>query len=117
MQAALDLLADLMTSSRECLREGLELLVRLTFALEPQQEFKWRAQPEAIIRHVLTSAHADAETAQGTPGLSISVSEYDADRISSLLLSGFALGQVVMLELCNAANLHTCSHFATQDPT
>lgn len=52
MQAALDLLADLMTSSRECLREGLVLLVRLTFALEPQQEFKWRAQPEAIIRRV-----------------------------------------------------------------
>ena len=50
VQAALDLLADLMTSSRECLREGLVLLVRLTFALEPQQEFKWRAQPEAIIR-------------------------------------------------------------------
>ena len=50
LQAALDLLADLMTNSRECLKEGLVLLVRLTFALEPQQDFKWRTQPEAIIR-------------------------------------------------------------------
>ena len=39
-----------MTNSRECLKEGLVLLVRLTFALEPQQDFKWRTQPEAIIR-------------------------------------------------------------------
>ena len=52
LQAALDLLADLMTNSRECLKEGLVLLVRLTFALEPQQDFKWRTQPEAIIRCV-----------------------------------------------------------------
>ena len=28
LQAALDLLADLMTNSRECLKEGLVLLVR-----------------------------------------------------------------------------------------
>ena len=52
MQAALDLLADLMTNSRECLREGLVLLLRLMFALEPQLEFRWRLQPEAIIRRV-----------------------------------------------------------------
>ena len=52
LQAALDLLADLMTNNRECLKEGLVLLVRLTFALEPQQDFKWRTQPEAIIRCV-----------------------------------------------------------------
>ena len=64
MQAALDLLADLMTSSRECLREGLVLLVRLTFALEPQQEFKWRAQPEAIIRHASPFPCADTEAGQ-----------------------------------------------------
>ena len=50
LQAALDLLADLMANSRECLKGGLVLLVRLTFALEPQQDFKWRTQPEAIIR-------------------------------------------------------------------
>lgn len=52
MQAALDLLADLMTNCRECLREGLVLLLRLMFALEPQLEFRWRLQPEAIIRRV-----------------------------------------------------------------
>ena len=52
VQAALDLLADLMTNCRECLREGLVLLLRLMFALEPQLEFRWRLQPEAIIRRV-----------------------------------------------------------------
>ena len=57
VQAALDLLADLMTSSRECLKEGLLLLVHLTFALEPNQEFRWRAQPEAVIRCVTCHVH------------------------------------------------------------
>ena len=52
VQAALDLLADLMTNCRECLREGLVLLLRLMFALEPQLEFRWRLQPEATIRRV-----------------------------------------------------------------
>ena len=52
MQAALDLLADFMTNCQECLREGLVLLLRLMFALEPQLEFRWRLQPEAIIRRV-----------------------------------------------------------------